>query len=279
VHAHERPTAALGDGRDDRDPHEDPQARPAGRHAGLYHYALLYPSREELARAAVRLAATRTPIEGASDHRTHEAIYLPDADGNGIELAADRPREEWPRDLGYAAAPRRSTSTRCWPRSPARSRRARRSRACAWATCTCTSATSTQGLRFYRDVLGFEVQANLGSPPSCPPAATTTTSASTSGAAAASARRPSTPSACASRDRAAHRRLDDEVRRGAAAFDARKAARRPYNDCRADAALSSCRGSLAHNRLSAIIRLHWKGHGVALAGGVRRYPEKPTSRT
>ena len=66
---------------------ENRHAQPAGRHAGLYHYALLYPSRPELARAATRLAVTRTPIQGASDHRTHEAIYLPDADGNGIELA------------------------------------------------------------------------------------------------------------------------------------------------------------------------------------------------
>jgi catechol 2,3-dioxygenase len=75
---------------------EDPQAQPAGRHAGLYHYALLYPSREELARATMRLVARRTPVQGASDHGTHEAIYLPDPDGNGIELAADRPRDRWP---------------------------------------------------------------------------------------------------------------------------------------------------------------------------------------
>src|SRR3954464_7302309 len=97
VHAHEPTTATLGDG---VEPvvvlHEAARARAAGRHAGLYHYALLHPTREELARAAVRLAATRTPIEGASDHGTHEAIYLRDPDGNGIELAADRPRDRWP---------------------------------------------------------------------------------------------------------------------------------------------------------------------------------------
>jgi catechol 2,3-dioxygenase len=74
---------------------EEPGARPAGRHAGLYHFALLHPSRDELARAAKRLLATRTPISGASDHNISEAIYLPDPDGNGIELAADRPREYW----------------------------------------------------------------------------------------------------------------------------------------------------------------------------------------
>ena len=83
---------------------EDRDARPAGRHAGLYHFALLHPSRLELARAGLRLATTRTPIQGASDHGTHEAIYLPDPDGNGIELGADRPREMWP-DLGEAHGP------------------------------------------------------------------------------------------------------------------------------------------------------------------------------
>lgn len=96
---HERDTeiATLGDG--DRvalSLRADLQARPAGRHAGLYHVALLYPSRLELARVALRLTATRTSIEGASDHGTHEAIYLPDPDGNGVELAADRPQSEWP---------------------------------------------------------------------------------------------------------------------------------------------------------------------------------------
>jgi catechol 2,3-dioxygenase len=74
---------------------EHPGAQRAGRHAGLYHFALLHPSRLELARAARRLIDTRTPISGASDHNISEAIYLPDPDGNGIELAADRPRETW----------------------------------------------------------------------------------------------------------------------------------------------------------------------------------------
>jgi catechol 2,3-dioxygenase len=74
---------------------EEPDARPAARHAGLYHFALLHPSRLELARAAQRLMETSTPISGASDHGISEAIYLPDPDGNGIELAADRPPERW----------------------------------------------------------------------------------------------------------------------------------------------------------------------------------------
>jgi catechol 2,3-dioxygenase len=90
--------AALGAGEDDvLVLHEDASATaPPRRSSGLYHYALLFSTREELARVALRLTATRTPIQGASDHGTHEAIYLPDPDGNGIELAADRPREQWP---------------------------------------------------------------------------------------------------------------------------------------------------------------------------------------
>jgi catechol 2,3-dioxygenase len=76
--------------------HQEPGARPPRREAGLYHFALLFGSREELARVARRVADTRTRIDGASDHRTHEAIYLPDPDGIGVELAADRPRELWP---------------------------------------------------------------------------------------------------------------------------------------------------------------------------------------
>ena len=88
--------AALGAGGEDLVTlRADPAARPPGRHAGLYHFALLFPTREELARAGARVAATRTRIDGASDHGTHEAIYLPDPDGIGLELAADRPRERW----------------------------------------------------------------------------------------------------------------------------------------------------------------------------------------
>src|SRR4051795_6478486 len=108
LHHREDPVAAMGAGGEDLVVLvEEQTARRAGRHAGLYHVALLSPSREALARAAQRLAVTRTPIEGASDHGISEAIYLPDPDGNGIELAADRPRAAWP-DLsnpGWDAGP------------------------------------------------------------------------------------------------------------------------------------------------------------------------------
>ena len=75
---------------------EEAGAAPGGRHAGLFHFALLFPTRQELARAVLRLATTRTRIEGASDHGVSEAIYLRDPDDNGIELYADRPRSAWP---------------------------------------------------------------------------------------------------------------------------------------------------------------------------------------
>jgi catechol 2,3-dioxygenase len=65
---------------------------------GLYHVAILYPNRVELARALKRLIDRGVPIDGASDHGVSEAIYLRDPDGNGIEIYRDRPREEWPRD-------------------------------------------------------------------------------------------------------------------------------------------------------------------------------------
>ena len=64
---------------------------------GLYHVAILYPSRADLADALRRLINAKVPIEGAADHGVSEAIYLRDPDGNGVELYRDRPQSEWPR--------------------------------------------------------------------------------------------------------------------------------------------------------------------------------------
>ncbi|MCB0136902.1 MAG: VOC family protein [Caldilineaceae bacterium] len=76
---------------------EQPGARPVQRgHTGLYHFALLTPSREALSRVLNHLLETQTPIDGASDHRVSEALYLSDPDGHGIEIYRDRPRREWP---------------------------------------------------------------------------------------------------------------------------------------------------------------------------------------
>jgi catechol 2,3-dioxygenase len=64
---------------------------------GLYHLAILYPTRSELADALRRLMEAGIPLEGASDHGVSEALYLRDPDGNGVELYWDRPQERWPR--------------------------------------------------------------------------------------------------------------------------------------------------------------------------------------
>jgi len=70
---------------------------PAGS-TGLYHVAILYPTRAELADALNRLIKAGIPLDGASDHGVSEALYLRDPDDNGVELYWDRPPEKWPRD-------------------------------------------------------------------------------------------------------------------------------------------------------------------------------------
>ena len=66
--------------------------------AGLYHTAILYPTRKDLAIVLKRLIAAQYPLTGASDHGVSEAIYLDDPDKNGVELYWDKPMEEWPKD-------------------------------------------------------------------------------------------------------------------------------------------------------------------------------------
>ena len=69
---------------------------PPEHSTGLYHLAILYPTRATLADALRRLTAARIPLEGASDHGVSEALYLRDPDENGVELYWDRPKESWP---------------------------------------------------------------------------------------------------------------------------------------------------------------------------------------
>jgi catechol 2,3-dioxygenase len=70
---------------------------PAPGTTGLYHLAILYPTRAALAGALRRLIEANIPLEGASDHGVSEALYLRDPDDNGVELYWDRPKEKWPR--------------------------------------------------------------------------------------------------------------------------------------------------------------------------------------
>ena len=71
---------------------------------GLYHVAILYPTRADLADALKRLAAARIPLDGASDHGVSEALYLHDPDHNGIELYWDKPQAQWPRNADGSLA-------------------------------------------------------------------------------------------------------------------------------------------------------------------------------
>lgn len=74
-------------------------ASPAPQHTcGLFHTAILYPTRRDLAIVVKRLLDANYPLTGASDHGVSEAIYLNDPDGNGVELYWDRPQEQWPLD-------------------------------------------------------------------------------------------------------------------------------------------------------------------------------------
>ncbi|MDQ3930773.1 MAG: VOC family protein [Chloroflexota bacterium] len=84
--------------------HEKQDAGPAPTNrtglTGLYHFAILVPSRADLARSLLHMVESGYPLGGASDHLVSEALYLSDPDNNGIEIYRDRPREEWPRRGG-----------------------------------------------------------------------------------------------------------------------------------------------------------------------------------
>jgi catechol 2,3-dioxygenase len=69
---------------------------PAGT-TGLYHTAIVYPSRTSLATALRRVLEAQIPLQGAADHGVSESIYLSDPDENGVELYCDKPKEQWPR--------------------------------------------------------------------------------------------------------------------------------------------------------------------------------------
>jgi catechol 2,3-dioxygenase len=71
---------------------------PPPHSTGLFHTAILYPTRKDLAIVLKRLIDAKYPLTGASDHGVSHAIYLDDPDGNGVELYWDRPKEEWPLD-------------------------------------------------------------------------------------------------------------------------------------------------------------------------------------
>ncbi len=78
--------------------HSKDGPKPAKNATGLYHTAIVYPTRKDLAIALKRLIDAKYPLTGASDHGVSEAIYLDDPDGNGVELYWDKPKDQWPTD-------------------------------------------------------------------------------------------------------------------------------------------------------------------------------------
>ena len=130
---------------------------------GLYHFAINYPERRDLAAALKRLYDHGWQIDGASDHGTHEALYLPDPDGNGLELAADRPREAWPAGLGYDGGPAPLDLDALLETVPQEPPPDRVGEGLRVGHMHLHVGDIERGLAFYRDVVGFEEQANLGS--------------------------------------------------------------------------------------------------------------------
>ncbi len=141
---------------------DQPTSAPRGS-TGLFHFAVLYPTRRSLAESVLRIAHHRWPLDGASDHGVSEAIYLSDPDGLGIELYADRPREQWSRPSGgkgvnmvtlpldlddlIAQAPDGPT-----PAAPVET---------VVGHIHLKVADVARSLAFYRDALGFDEQARL----------------------------------------------------------------------------------------------------------------------
>ena len=115
--------------------------------------------------ARPRRRATACALTGLSDHFVSEAIYLRDPDGHGIEIYWDRPREVWEGQGLRAdddAAARRGRPPRRAARARSRAVRRAARRAPSWATCTSRWRRSRRRSRFYRDVLGFDLMAQLG---------------------------------------------------------------------------------------------------------------------
>jgi catechol 2,3-dioxygenase len=143
---------------------ESPGAAPSHGYTGLFHFALLVPSRADLARWLAHAARDRVPLTGMSDHYVSEALYLRDPDGHGIEIYADRPREVWqgqvdmrmttePLDVQDLLGELDDPETEPFPGLAAGT-------IMGHVHLKVSDIDST--VRFYRDVLGFGLMAQLG---------------------------------------------------------------------------------------------------------------------
>jgi catechol 2,3-dioxygenase len=142
---------------------EEPGAQRVHRHTGLFHYALRLPERADLARWLAHAARTGVPLAGMSDHFVSEAIYLGDPDGHGIEIYRDRPRDVWegkvwagmttePLDVPSLLGELDDPATEPFDGLPAGT---------DMGHVHLQVADTAEAIAFYRDVLGFELMADL----------------------------------------------------------------------------------------------------------------------
>ena len=155
--------ASLGTGREELlRLVELPGAAHVPRRTGLYHFALLLPSRQALCNALHTLIATETKLSGVADHLVSEALYLDDPDGNGIEIYRDRPRAEWPvhdgrlqmdtlpLDVDGILADAGDESTNKLPTET------------VMGHVHLHVAHLARAVHFYQEVIGFDLQAQMG---------------------------------------------------------------------------------------------------------------------
>src|SRR5690242_1231496 len=166
VHGRDNGSARLGAGGEDLLAlYEQPGAEPAPRNTGLFHFALLVPSRHDLARWLLHAANDQIPLEGMSDHFVSEALYLRVPDWHGIEIYRDRPRTEWERDgefmkIGTISLDVRALMSALEGDEPEFERMPLGT---TMGHVHLQVADIPSAESFYTDVIGFDVQARYGS--------------------------------------------------------------------------------------------------------------------
>jgi catechol 2,3-dioxygenase len=144
--------------------HEVPGAQPAPRNTGLFHFALLVPERRDLALWLAHAIREQVPMTGASDHFVSEALYLRDPDGHGIEIYADRPREVWEGQVArMTTEPLDLENLLGELDDPEREPFEGLAAGTVMGHVHLQVADIPETLRFYRDVMGFDEMATLGS--------------------------------------------------------------------------------------------------------------------
>jgi catechol 2,3-dioxygenase len=143
---------------------EEPGARPAAGYTGLYHFALRLPERTELAAWLAHAARDRVPLVGLSDHFVSEALYLSDPDGHGIEIYWDRPREVWEGKVGttLTTMPLDVEDLLEMLDDPETEPFGGLSAGTAMGHVHLKVSNIPETIEFYRDVLGFDLTAQLG---------------------------------------------------------------------------------------------------------------------